>query len=206
MKIKICGITHPDDAEQAASAGADFIGIIFAEHSKRRVSLSMAKIISDVSKNCSAEPVGVFVEHSADQIASICKQTEINTIQLHGSVSQQCLEILLKDFLIIYAISVDKNGVVHHPHSLPSRVIPLYDHSKGGSGMPFNWTAFTPPTHHCWMLAGGLNPENVAEAINLFKPSGVDVSTGVEFPHTPRKNPILVKSFIQAVKNSKERI
>lgn len=204
MKVKICGMTHPDDAEYAARLGADYIGIIFADRSRRKVSLAVAKCIADVSKKAGAEPVGVFVDQTADQIASICEQTGINTVQLHGATSQQALHAILGHYSIIYAISVEKNGITSQTQTLPISVIPLYDNSNGGTGVPFDWMAFSPPKNTCWMLAGGLNAENVADAIALLKPNGVDVATGVEFPNTTRKDPILVKAFIQAAKNVKE--
>lgn len=204
MKIKICGITHPDDAEYAARLGADYIGMIFAEQSKRKVSISIAKSIADRAKSFHAEPVGVFVEQTADQIVSICEQTGINTVQLHGAISQQALNALLRDYSIIYAISVGKNGIASQTQSLPSPVIPLYDHAKGGTGTPFDWKTFSPPKNTFWMLGGGLNPENVAEAIAELKPSGVDVATGVELPNIVRKDPLLVKAFIQVAKKGEK--
>jgi phosphoribosylanthranilate isomerase len=205
MKVKICGMTHPDDAEYAACLGADYIGIIFADHSRRKVSLPVAKCIADVSKKADAEPVGVFVDQTADQIASICEQTGINTVQLHGAISQQALHDILSYYSIIYAISVEKNGITSQTQTLPISVIPLYDNANGGTGVPFDWMAFSSPKKTCWMLAGGLNADNVAEAIALLKPNGVDVATGVEFPNSIRKDPMLVKAFIQAAKNVKEK-
>ena len=206
MKVKICGMTHPDDAEYAACLGADYIGIIFADRSTRKVSLPVAKSIADVSKNMGAEPVGVFVDQTAHQIASICEQTGINTVQLHGAISQQALPVLLSNYSIIYAISVEKNGVVSQTQTLPISVIPLYDNSNGGTGVPIDWMTFSPSKNNFWMLAGGLNSDNVVEAIALLKPDGVDVATGVEFPNTTRKDPLLVEAFIQAAKNVKEKI
>lgn len=206
MKVKICGMTHPDDAEYAARLGADYIGIIMADRSRRKVSLSVAKCIADVSRKVGAEPVGVFVDQTADQIISICTQTGINTVQLHGATSHQALHTILGYYSIIYAVSVEKNGVISQTQTLPISVIPLYDHSNGGTGVPFDWMTFSPPKNTCWMLAGGLNADNIAEAIALLKPNGVDVATGVEFPNSTRKDPILVKAFIQAAKNAKEKI
>lgn len=204
MKVKICGMTHPDDAEYAARLGADYIGIIFVDRSKRKVSLPVAKCIADVSRKAGAEPVGVFVDHTAAQIASICEQTGINTVQLHGATSHQALHAVLGRYSVIYAISVEKNGITSQTQTLPISVMPLYDNANGGTAVPFDWFAFSPPKNTCWMLAGGLNVENIAEAIALLKPNGVDVATGVEFPHAIRKDPSLVKAFIQAAKNVKE--
>lgn len=206
MKVKICGVTHPDDAEYAARLGTDYIGIIFADQSRRKVSLPVAKDIVEASRNIGAEPVGVFVDQTADQIFAICEQTGINTIQLHGALSRQALHVLLGNYSIIYAIPVEKNGTISQTQALPISVIPLYDNSKGGTGISFDWTAFSPPKDTLWMLAGGLNSENVAAAIALLNPGGVDVASAVEFPNTTRKDPALVRAFIRAVKQIKEEL
>ena len=205
MKVKICGITHPEDAEYAAHIGADYIGMIFADRSKRKVSLSVAKDIVEASKNLGGEPVGIFMNQTADEIASICEQTGLKTLQLHGTISQQALFILSRKYCILYAISGDKGGSVCPTHHLPSSVILLYDNSTAGSGVPFHWMTFSPPKNRCWMLAGGLTPENVAEAIALLNPYGVDVATGVEFPNSARKDPLLLTAFIQAAKSVQEK-
>ncbi|BAE81209.1 N- (5'-phosphoribosyl) anthranilate isomerase [Chlamydia felis Fe/C-56] len=206
MKVKICGVTHPEDAEYAALLGADYIGMIFAEKSKRKTSLSMAKSITNTTKRLGAEPVGVFVEQTTDQIIAICEQTGIKTVQLHNSFPSGSLEKLLRDYSIIYAISVRENGDVCHPQSLPPKVIPLYDTEKGGTGKQFNWKAFSSPRDTFWMLAGGLNPANIEEAIATLHPNGVDVATGVEFPNKTRKDPDLLKAFIQSAKILGEKI
>lgn len=195
MKVKICGVTHPADAEFACNVGADYIGMLFSDRSKRKISASLAKEIVDAAKQKGAEPVGVFVDETADEITAICEYTGIRTIQLHGHTSQQAVGILMNHFSIIFAIGADKQMSKLHPS-----LIPLYDNKEGGTGIAFDWKAFTPPSHGTWILAGGLNPANVGEAIKLLKPSGVDVSTGVEYPHQLRKDPLLVESFLQTAK------
>lgn len=205
MKVKICGMSHPNDAEFAAHSGADYIGIIFADRSRRKVSLPMAKCIAQVSKNAGVVPVGVFVDHTADQIISICTQTGISTVQLHGGTSKHALHAIIDNYSVICAVSVEKSGVVSQAQTLPVSVMLLYDNLNGGTGDPFDWMAFCPPKETCWMLAGGLNANNVAKAIAVLKPNGVDVASGVEFPNSTRKDPNLVKAFIQAAKNVKEK-
>ncbi len=204
MKVKICGVTHPEDAEYAASFGADYIGIIFATKSKRKVSLSLAKDIAMVSKNMGVEPVGVFSDQTAEQIVSICDKTGINTVQLHGNISRNAFTFL-NGYSIIYAVSVSskQNVVISQKQNMFSSITYLYDNSVGGLGKPFNWETFSPPKNIYWILAGGLNYQNVEKAILLLNPNGVDVATGVEFPNVTRKNPILLKKFIQKAKNSK---
>jgi phosphoribosylanthranilate isomerase len=201
MKVKICGITHPDDAVHAAGAGADFIGIIFASRSKRKVTLSEAKEIARAAKSHRSVPVGVFVEESVEQILSTCKECDLTTIQLHRILTAQELD-LLKGLSVIQAISVREDGsVAEQPLLLPS-FTPLFDCGKGGTGKTFNWKAFSPPQDRDWILAGGLNPHNVREAIALLKPCCVDVASGVEKPNSTRKDVRLVEDFI--IKAKKE--
>lgn len=197
MKVKICGITHPDDAEYAARLGAEYIGMIFCEHSKRHVSIPLAKAIADTAKQMGAEPVGVFVEQTYDQIRSLCAQTGIHTIQLHGSMARKSLYALIDTYSVIYSISVEEKGSISEAPALPPSVMPLYDNLNGGTGNHFDWRSFARPHDTKWLLAGGLTPGNVREAIALLKPYGVDIATGVESPGTTRKDPILVKTFIE---------
>lgn len=199
MKVKICGVTHPQDAEYASKLGADYIGIIFCERSRRHVSAEVAKSIVNIVKQFGVEPVGVFSDHNDEQIHAICQQTGIQTIQLHGTKAKQALYALIDDYHVIYSIPVEKDGSVSELQRLP-KVTYLYDNSVPGSGKPFDWMNFTPPQSLPWILAGGLNPNNVEEAINLLNPAVVDVATGVEYPGSIRKNPMLLKDFLQAAK------
>ena len=191
MKVKICGLTHSEDAFYAAELGADFIGILFAPSSKRYVSSSQAKEIVDAAKKGGAEPVGVFVDETAEEIFKICLETGIKTLQLHGALSKQAFSLLNPYYQIIYTVPTTQ------PITPSSKNIFLFDHSTGGSGKMFNWKNFSPPKNTKWILAGGLNPSNVSAAIKLLHPYGVDVATGVEYAFSTRKNPILVKAFIQ---------
>jgi phosphoribosylanthranilate isomerase len=202
LLIKICGITHPDDAECAVRLGADFIGVIFSDLSKRKITLSLAKEIAQIARQTRIELVGLFVDETRDQIISICEETGIRIVQLHGAIARSALPTLPSDYSIIYAISADKEGRVLTAKDLPPSVIQLYDSQNGGSGKSFDWESFSPPKESQWFLAGGLNPNNVAKAIAMLHPNGVDVTTGVEVPFTTRKDPRLIKAFIQAAKQN----
>lgn len=204
MKVKICGITCPEDALKAIEYGADFIGLIFAKHSKRYVDPSQAKIIAAAVLDAGALPVAVFAEHTAAEILGICAETGIFRAQLHGDVSRKALNQLQSKLELIYAIPVEKDGSCKEIPKLPPCTTPLYDTQQGGSGQAFDWNAFTPPLNQNWLLAGGLNPENVANAIRRLHPFAVDVAGGVEFPNSTRKDPLLVKAFIEAAKHIKE--
>lgn len=201
MKIKVCGVTHPQDAELAARLGADYIGIIFAPQSKRCVTSSEAQTIARSARNYGAEPIGVFVDETIEEICSICDQTGIAIPQLHGNISRASVSALKPLFeKMIYAIPVSPDGSFNLTPELPEGVIPLFDSLAGGSGKKFSWESFSPPKSTPWILAGGLNPNNVAEAIRILKPNGVDVCSDVELPNSRRKDPLLVEAFIQSVK------
>ncbi len=193
-------MTDLNDAIYAADLGADYIGIILSSYSKRHVSISVAEKIASAAKEGGAEPVAVFVDETAEQIISVCKQIGIKRVQLHGPISRKSYSELPKDFSIVYTISVKGNSISCSTETLDRPVTLLFDSSPGGSGKPFDWMQFSPPKSCDWILAGGLNPQNVQEAIQLLKPQGVDVASGVEFKNSIRKDPELVKAFIKAAK------
>ena len=199
MKVKICGVTHSGDGEYAAQCGADYIGLIFSDRSKRRVTPSQACCIVAAARQAGAEPVGVFVDEDAETISAICGHTGIEIVQLHGAISKQAFKLLPRHLKVIYAVSNTE------ARQAPDSAILLCDSFTGGSGVPFDWSSFSPPKRE-WFLAGGLTPFNVNQAIALLKPSGVDVSGGVELPHTARKDLDLVKAFILAAKQRTDNI
>ncbi len=174
MKVKICGVTHPDDAFYAASCGAEYIGIIFAERSKRRVDRAQAREIAQAAREGGCQPVAVFADTTLEDAIAVCMQTEIMLAQLQGHLQQ-----------------------ILHPHTI---LFSVFDSPQPGSGVCFDWNAFTPPQNIPWMLAGGLNPDNVKKAIHLLHPHAVDVATGVEIMGSTRKDSILVRAFIDNAK------
>lgn len=200
IQVKICRVTHPEDAEYAAKLGADYIGIIFSKKSKYPISVSQGKEIAKAAKQGGAKPVAVFVDETLEEILSICKETEITTVQLHGNKSRAQMSFLTKDFTIFYVIPVNQDGSHSPIASLPEGVFPLFDCALAGSGKTFNWKTFHPPKDRIFILAGGLNPDNIATAIHLLHPSIVDVATGVEKKEMARKDLLLVKSFINTAK------
>lgn len=202
IKVKICRVTHPDDAAKAADLGADYIGIIFSNKSKHPISITQGIEISNVVKKHGAEPVAVFVDESLEEILSICKQAGIKTIQLHGGTSGDHLLTLAKDFKVFYKVSSKLDGSMDFSTlgSLPKNVTPLFDYYKPGSGKTFDWNTFHPPKDLSFILAGGLNPTNVSMAIKQLHPAIVDVASGVEGTEKGRKDPLLLKMFIETAK------
>ena len=194
MKIKICGVTDPDDAALAAQLGADYIGIILSPLSKRCVSIAQARDIAAATHAAAATPVVVFVDENANSIIALTDAIGCNTVQLHGDGSRKALPQLIRYFLLI-AVNHDEATT-----PLPGHAIPLFDTPKDEAANTIDWHTLTPPRGKPWALAGGLTPDNVAVAVALLQPPIVDVCSGVEIRGTVRKDPTLVNQFIAEAK------
>jgi phosphoribosylanthranilate isomerase len=183
-KIKICGLTRVGDVKVAARIGADMIGLNFWSGSKRRVDLDLAARLAQVVRDQSrvAEVVGVFVDPSDDEIAAADAAVGLDWIQLHGDESPERVAALgpraFKAARVGSAADVERAlGYPGEWLMLDARV-PGY----GGAGTSFDWDLAAPVARsgRRWILAGGLEAGNVAEAIARLAPSAVDVASGVE--------------------------
>jgi phosphoribosylanthranilate isomerase len=207
MWIKICGITNLADAEHCVAAGADAIGFNFYADSKRCVDVEMAReIISRLPS--SVLPVGVFVNHSCQEICSICERTGISTVQLHGDEPPE-LAASLSGVSVMRVFRIGSKGLAPVEQELQSyrdlgislRACLVDAHvagQYGGSGQTAPWDVLAAGWQQNWpplILAGGLTPGNVSEAIAAVRPIGVDVASGVEISPR-RKDPNLVARFI----------
>jgi len=201
--VKICGITDPKTAIFAAKEGAAFIGLIFEKSSHRYVTIDQAKEIARLAKKAGTIPVGVFTDHTADEIQSIAKQVGLEVIQLHGENARQASENLPHHLTRLFVIHVQTNGTIEATDlsSLDEkRDFLLYDGMVPGSGETFDWENFHPNPHFRFFLAGGLNSDNVQLAIKQKQPTAVDVSSGVEDPKTKKKDLEKIRLFIQKVR------
>ncbi|MDR4509967.1 MAG: phosphoribosylanthranilate isomerase [Candidatus Brocadiaceae bacterium] len=197
MKVKICGITNSEDAQNAIAFGADALGFIFAE-SPRRITKELARaIIKDFPPFVT--PVGVFVDEETEALKEICRFCHINTVQLHGDEPPSYLNEL-EGYKTIKAFRIREE---HDLKALPNFHSDAYlldsyvkGGAMGGTGVVFKWE-HAKQAHTCGavILSGGLTPENVKEAIRAVKPYAVDVCSGVESA-PGRKNRILLKQFI----------
>ncbi len=181
VKIKICGITNLDDALVAADAGADALGFIFYKKSPRCVEpAKAAEIIAQLPPFII--PVGLFVNEREDRIREIQHLTCLQAVQLQGDESpefcQRFGERVIKAFQIKNKESL-KNMAHYHVGAF---LLDSYkDGMHGGTGETFDWhLAVVAKTFGRVILAGGLTPDNVAEAVKLVQPYGVDVASGVE--------------------------
>lgn len=202
VDVKICGLTTADDAVRCIEAGADAVGLNFWPGSPRCVEVSTAAaIVRAVGDR--AQTVGVFVDFSLAQIGEILRRTGIEWAQLHGDEPPELVaELLPKAYK---AIGVKDSSVIELARRYPGEHL-LLDASvpgmPGGTGRTFDWAvAAEVAKERKLTLAGGLTPDNVAEAVRVVRPFRVDVASGVESA-PGRKDPELVKRFIQAARNA----
>jgi phosphoribosylanthranilate isomerase len=203
VRIKICGIVHPDDAAAAVDAGADLIGLNFVPGSPRRLSLDVAEqIASRVAGE--VERVAVFQNASWDEIERVTRRVDLERIQLHGEETEQDVEML--DYPVIKAVrGADREAAETYPGTLL-----LLDHPTrgGGQGQAWNWAdaADLIAEGVDIILAGGLTPDNVGQALEELGdllPWGVDVATGVE-GEAFRKDPVRIRAFVEAVRSAEK--
>lgn len=204
-RIKICGITNIDDALVACELGADAIGFVFAE-SPRQVSLEEAATIADQLPPF-VKAVGVFTAENP-RVAAVAEWVPLDLIQLHGDQTEQFAE-WLGAMRVIRGVRIKDETSLKWLKKWEHAAAYVLDtwsaKQKGGTGKTFNWDfavrakEFGKPL----MLAGGLTPENVAEAVRAVRPYAVDVSSGVEsFPG--KKDHKKMKEFIANVRAADE--
>jgi phosphoribosylanthranilate isomerase len=184
VRVKICGITNAVDARAASNLGAYALGFNFYENSPRVVSPATAwKIISRMPKN--VESVGVFVNWSAEAVTALARAISLDSVQLHGNESPDVVRESAKYFKVTKAVRVGHGFALKTLRSFADASAFLFDAAGtgqyGGSGARADWrVARRAAKSHRIILAGGLTPENVAEAIRIVRPYAVDVASGVE--------------------------
>jgi len=181
IKIKICGITNLDDAMAAADLGADALGFNFYKKSPRYIEPEKAaEIVAQLPPFI--VPVGVFVNEREEKIFEVKQLTCMQAIQLHGDESPEFCQRFGNRVIKAFQVK-DKETIKNMAHyRVGAFLLDSYkDGIRGGTGMTFDWhLAVVAKTFGKVILAGGLTPENVAEAVKLVQPYGVDVAGGVE--------------------------
>ena len=195
-KVKICGLSTKEAVETAVSAGADYIGFVFAP-SKRQVTLAQAAELAKLIPS-HIQKVGVFVSPSREELLEAIEKIGLDLVQIHGQVADDLFENL--PCASIQAMQVDGNG--HVPNSQADYL--LFDAPVAGSGQTFDWGQLdTTELSQPFFIAGGLNEANVEEAIQHFTPYAVDVSSGVETDG--QKDHEKIRRFIERVKHGISR-
>ena len=195
-KVKICGLSTKGVVETAVSSGADYIGFVFAP-SKRQVTLDQSAELATLIPS-HIQKVGVFVSPSQSELLEAIEKVGLDLVQIHGQVVDDLFEDL--PCASIQAVQVDGDG--HVPNSQADYL--LFDAPVAGSGQTFDWGQLdTTELSQPFFIAGGLNEDNVEEAIQHFTPYAVDVSSGVE--SNGQKDHEKIRRFIERVKHGISR-
>jgi phosphoribosylanthranilate isomerase len=188
-RIKICGVTLADDAARIASAGADFIGLNFWPRSKRYLAPERAPMIAAVVRSTgNAKLVGVFVDPEIDEIQAITATFDLDIIQLHGDETPDQVKRIAQTFYrpVWKALPIRSSRDLEALDVWPAEALLLDAPTpgRGGAGATFDWRLAREARERFprinFVLAGGLDPSNVATAIQTVEPWAVDVASGVE--------------------------
>lgn len=209
VAAKICGINSPNSMQAALDGGARYVGLVFFPRSPRNVSVSVAAELSRMART-GTRVVGLFVDPTDDLLDQVTAQVPLDLIQLHGGERPDRVAAIKARFRlpVMKAVKVaDKADVDAAASYEPVADLLLFDAKPpsnvsslpGGNGLSFDWSLLTGRTwQRPWMLSGGLDPANVADAIRATGARAVDVSSGVE-ERPGLKDPARIKAFLDAV-------
>lgn len=203
--IKICGVTLPEDIELVCAAGADAVGFNFVTRSKRRIEVKRARELAQAARG-KLECVGVVEDLTEPEILELIERVGLDRVQLHGSDSNALVE-RLGGHRAYTVVGISAPADVELAESAPGSQV-LVDardgNLVGGTGTTFDWGLIEALCRsRATIVAGGLCPTNVANAIEQLHPFGVDVASGVEAPGRPGiKSPELVHRFVEQVRRA----
>ncbi|MBP2402311.1 phosphoribosylanthranilate isomerase [Streptomyces syringium] len=197
--IKICGLRTAEDVDTAVEAGADAIGFVFADSPRQVDAATAGKLARRVPEHVLT--VGVFRRQPVAQVRDLALASGVRSVQLHGDEGRDYYDTLRPQGWTLIRATSSADGRTPRCGELGEDYL-LLDAPDPGAGLPWNWAddRFTPPTGR-WLLAGGLDPENVRRAVRTIAPWGVDVSSGVE-ARRGIKDPALIREFIQAARSA----
>ena len=199
-RVKICGITSVPDALFTVAAGADAIGLVFYPKSPRYVQIEEAKAIAKAAGPF-VTVVGLFVNHTQEEVNSILNQVPIHLLQFHGGESNEFCCQFNRPFMKAIRMAPDLNveqAIAAYSGATGILLDSYQPGVPGGTGKRFEWHRFPQECDKPLVLAGGLSADNVAQAVITTRPYGVDVSGGVE--QAPgKKCPGKVTAFVDAV-------
>lgn len=206
-EVKVCGLMRHEDAAVAAQAGARWLGVILAPGYRRSVTADDARVIL---RSFQARRVGVFVDADELILRSVAEAAEVDVLQLHGDEPPELAARMRaagwEVWKAVRARDADdfSAAVARYAGSVDALLVDGYSpDSRGGAGVRFDWEAVAArrgelPDEMRLIAAGGLRPENVADAVRILRPHAVDVSSGVEAA-PGRKDPQAVREFVRAV-------
>ena len=210
-RIKLCGLSRPEDIQAAAMAGADAIGLVFYPPSPRNVSAQQAAtLLSDLPPFIAS--VGLFVNASLAEIQEVLRIAPLSMLQFHGDETpEQCAQIaeaVARPFLRAIRIRPDattqdllESGRLYRASSplFAGLLLDTWSDAYGGTGKVFDWSLIPEEIVHQAVLSGGLNVQNVTDAVRSLRPHAVDVSSGIE-SSKGIKDAALMQAFVNAVR------
>lgn len=183
-RIKFCGMTRAGDVRLASELGVDAVGFVFARQSRRRIEPEEARAMRSALAPF-VDSVALFMDNAQEEVREIVRRVRPSLLQFHGDED----DAFCRSFGVPYLKAVPMGGDQSRPAMALRARYPgaagfLFDShapgAVGGSGQVFDWSRIPPDTGKPWLLAGGLTPENVSEAVAATRPWGVDVSSGIE--------------------------
>jgi len=203
VRVKICGLTNWEDAWSAMESGADALGFIFAE-SPRRITPEQAKVIIDRLPPFSTT-VGVFVNEEPARIKEIISFCGLDLVQLHGDESPDICRDLMPRSIKSFRIQNERDikNIKRYRGVVRAILLDTFQKGKaGGTGKTFDWSLALKAGEAGLpvILAGGLGPVNIQEAVSTVKPYAVDVNSGIE-ERPGKKDPVLLKQLMGKIKN-----
>lgn len=201
-RVKICGITREQDAEAAAQAGADAIGLVFYGPSPRNVTLAQAQLLRDVLPPF-VQTVALFVNPSADEVQRVIEAVRPALLQFHGEESAAFCGAFRQPYIKACRMRAGVD-LLEYFHAYPDTAGWLVDawvEGYGGAGQRFDWDLIPARRGRPLVLSGGLAPDNVREAVQRIRPWAVDVSSGVESAKGI-KDAAKIAAFIEEVRNA----
>lgn len=205
VKIKICGLTRTEDVQAAVKAGADAVGFVFTASPRNvriDVAIHLVRYVPD-----GVLRVGLFLDQDRSEIERVINSVQLDLLQFHGSETEQECSVFRLPWLKAVAME-NADSIKRAEHDFPGAAGLLLDsHSKGkrgGSGKLFDWSLSSPVAKPVW-LAGGLNADNVGQAIRTLRPFAVDVSSGVEV-QPGIKGAARMNAFVKAVREAENEL
>lgn len=202
-RVKVCGITRIEDAQAAAAAGADAIGLVFDPESPRLVSIERARVIAAAMPPF-VSVVALFVDATSDVVHAVLNRVNVSLLQFHGSETPEQCGAYARPYLkaIRMGDNVDLRAEQERFADAAGLLLDTFVANRpGGSGRTFDWARVPQQRIKPLVLAGGLTPANVGEAIRRVRPEAVDVSSGVE-ASKGIKDPEKIAAFLAAVREA----
>lgn len=201
-RIKICGVTRPDDARAIAEAGADAIGLVFHPPSRRSIGIeAAAAIVAALPPFVTS--VGLFLDPEAERVRSVIEGVGVDLLQFHGSETAGFCSGFGRPYIKAVAMADGEDPATVAAAHPGARGLLVDSHAAGqagGTGTTFAWERLSRERGYRLILAGGLTPDNVAEAVRRVRPDAVDVSSGVE-REPGIKDLVQVRRFIEEVRS-----